>query len=147
HNIHPSIFYRLSCSGSRGWSLSQHLRAKAGTPWTSHQFIAGLTYRHKQPSTLTFTPKVIFTKELESQTVGESASLRCETTKPGASVGWRCGDRVLASSSKYHLKQEGTIVELVIYKLQGADAGEYSCDTGSQKTSAVLTVQGRSFYI
>ncbi|XP_078120450.1 LOW QUALITY PROTEIN: obscurin [Sander vitreus] len=72
---------------------------------------------------------------------GESASLRCETTKPGANVVWRCGDRVLASSSKYHLKQEATIVELVIYKLQGADSGEYSCDTGNQRTSAVLTVQ------
>ena len=57
---------------------------------------------------------------------------------------WKCGDRVLASSSKYHLKQEGTTVELVIYKLQGADSGEYSCDTGDQRTSAVLTVQGRS---
>ncbi|XP_035861181.1 obscurin isoform X9 [Sander lucioperca] len=72
---------------------------------------------------------------------GESASLRCETTKPGANVVWRCGDRVLASSSKYHLKQEATIVELVIYKLQGADSGEYSCDTGNQRTSAVLIVQ------
>ncbi|XP_049888815.1 obscurin [Epinephelus moara] len=72
---------------------------------------------------------------------GDSACLRCETTKPGASVVWRCGDRVLASNSKYHLKQEGTTVELVIYKLQGADSGEYSCDTGSQRTSAVLTVQ------
>lgn len=58
---------------------------------------------------------------------------------------WRCGDRVLASSSKYQLKQEGTVVELVIFKLQGADSGEYSCDTGSQRTSAVLTVQGRIF--
>lgn len=56
---------------------------------------------------------------------------------------WRFGNRVLVSSGKYHLKQEGTIVELVIYKLQGSDSGEYSCDTGSQVTSAVLTVQGR----
>ncbi|XP_075954719.1 obscurin [Anarhichas minor] len=86
---------------------------------------------------------VLFKTQLQNleRQEGQSASLRCETTKPGASVVWRCGDRVLASSSKYHLKQEGTIVELVIYKLQGADAGEYSCDTGNQRTSAVLTVQ------
>lgn len=89
---------------------------------------------------------VLFKTQLQNleRQEGQSASLRCETTKPGASVVWRCGDRVLASSSKYHLKQEGTIVELVIYKLQGADAGEYSCDTGNRRTSAVLTVQGRS---
>ncbi|KAM8849475.1 obscurin isoform 11-T11 [Spinachia spinachia] len=72
---------------------------------------------------------------------GESARLRCETTKPGASVVWRCGDRTLAPSSKYRLKQEGTTVELFIYRLQEADSGEYSCDTGNQRTSAVLTVQ------
>ncbi|XP_051809579.1 obscurin [Acanthochromis polyacanthus] len=79
-------------------------------------------------------------QNLERQ-AGDCASLLCETTKPGANVLWRNGDRVLTSSSKYHLKQEGTIVELVIYKLQGTDSGEYSCDTGSHKTSAVLTVQ------
>ncbi|XP_073347535.1 obscurin [Pagrus major] len=86
---------------------------------------------------------VLFKTQLQNleRQAGESASLRCETTKPGANVVWRCGDRVLASSSKYHLKQEGTVVELVIYKLQAADTGEYSCDTGNQRDSAVLTVQ------
>lgn len=60
---------------------------------------------------------------------------------------WRCGDKVLTGSSKYQLKQEGTVVQLVIYKLQLSDAGEYSCDTGFQKTSATLNVNGRiSFY-
>lgn len=89
---------------------------------------------------------VLFKTQLQNleRQAGDSASLRCKTTKPGASVVWRCGDRVLASSSKYHLKQEGTVVELVIYKLHAEDTGEYSCDTGSQRTSAVLTVQGRS---
>uniref|UniRef100_A0A8C4IVH4 Obscurin n=1 Tax=Dicentrarchus labrax TaxID=13489 RepID=A0A8C4IVH4_DICLA len=86
---------------------------------------------------------VLFKTQLQNleRQAGESASFRCETTKPGAIVVWRCGDRVLVSSSKYHLKQEGTIVELVVYKLQRADSGEYSCDTGSQRTSAVLIVQ------
>lgn len=91
---------------------------------------------------------VLFKTQLQNleRQAGESACLRCETTKPGASVVWRCGDRVLASSNKYCLKHEGTVVGLVIYKLLGADSGEYSCDTGSQRTSAVLTVQGRSCY-
>ncbi|XP_039998756.1 obscurin isoform X7 [Xiphias gladius] len=86
---------------------------------------------------------VLFKTQLQNleRQAGEIASLRCETTKPGVSVVWSCGDSVLESSSKYHLKQEGTVVELVIYKLQGADSGEYSCDTGSQRTSAVLNVQ------
>lgn len=50
---------------------------------------------------------------------------------------------MLTASRKYQLKQDGTMVELVIYKLQGSDAGEYSCDTGFQKTSAILCVNGR----
>ncbi|XP_042075750.1 obscurin isoform X12 [Haplochromis burtoni] len=98
----------------------------------------------KQDTLKTIEAKPVLFKtqlqNLEGQ-AGESACLRCEITKPGVSVVWRCGDRVLASSSKYHLKQEGTVVELIIYKLQGTDSGEYSCDTGRQKTSAVLTVK------
>ncbi|XP_031662308.1 obscurin isoform X8 [Oncorhynchus kisutch] len=72
---------------------------------------------------------------------GEIAILRCEITKPGASVVWSRGDRVLESNNKYQLKQEGAIVKLIIYSLQGADSGEYICDTGYQKTSSVLAVQ------
>lgn len=88
---------------------------------------------------------VLFKTQLQNleRKAGEIARLCCETTKPGARVVWRFGNRVLESSNKYHLKKEGTVVELVIYKLQGTDSGEYSCDTGSQMTSAVLTVQGR----
>lgn len=102
-----------------------------------HQSTAQLTVRARP---------VLFKTQLHNtdRQVGESASFRCETTKSGASVVWRCGERVLVSSSKYHLKQEGTIVELVIYKLEAADSGEYSCDTGSQRTSAVLSVQGKT---
>uniref|UniRef100_A0A3B3HIY3 Ig-like domain-containing protein n=1 Tax=Oryzias latipes TaxID=8090 RepID=A0A3B3HIY3_ORYLA len=82
---------------------------------------------------------------LESE-AGQSASFRCETTKPGAIVVWKCADRILATSSKYQLKQDGAVVELVIHKLQSADSGEYSCDTGYQRTSAVLTVKVYAIY-
>ncbi|PWA25396.1 hypothetical protein CCH79_00005404 [Gambusia affinis] len=77
----------------------------------------------------------------------ESVSFCCEITKVGASVVWRCGDKVLTASSKYQLKQEGSVVQLVIYKLQLSDAGEYSCDTGFQKTSATLTVNAAEVLI
>ncbi|XP_070397753.1 obscurin isoform X2 [Nothobranchius furzeri] len=85
---------------------------------------------------------VLFRTELQNleRQAGEAATFHCEITKPGADVVWRYGDKVLTTSSKYHLKQEGTVVKLIVCKLQGADSGEYSCDTGHQKTSAVLTV-------
>ncbi|XP_049602918.1 obscurin isoform X4 [Syngnathus scovelli] len=86
---------------------------------------------------------VFFTSQLQNleRQSGESAVLHCEISKAGASVIWRHNDRVLVSSNKYHLKQAGTLVELVIYKLRAADSGEYSCDTGTHKTSATLAVQ------
>ncbi|CAL8280430.1 unnamed protein product [Lota lota] len=77
--------------------------------------------------------------DLEAE-AGRTAVLRCETTKPGADVVWRHGDLVLEPNSKHQLKREGTVAELLIYKLQREDSGEYTCDTGSHKTRAVLTV-------
>ncbi len=44
-----------------------------GAPWTSHQFIARLTYRDKQPFTLTVTP----TGNLESPVNLTHTSLDC----------------------------------------------------------------------
>ncbi|XP_034038495.1 obscurin-like [Thalassophryne amazonica] len=85
-------------------------------------------------------------QNLEGQ-AGKSVSFHCEITKPGAGVVWRRGDRELTSCSKYQLKQEGTLVELVIFKVQGADSGEYSCDTGSHRTSAVLVVREAEVHI
>ncbi|XP_016525196.1 obscurin isoform X18 [Poecilia formosa] len=92
---------------------------------------------------------VLFKTKLQNleRQEGESVSFCCEITKVGASVVWRCGDKVLTASSKYHLKQEGTVVQLVIYKLQLSDAGEYSCDTGFQKTSATLNVNAAEVLI
>ncbi|XP_014875288.1 obscurin isoform X18 [Poecilia latipinna] len=92
---------------------------------------------------------VLFKTKLQNleRQEGESVSFCCEITKVGASVVWRCGDKVLTASSKYQLKQEGTVVQLVIYKLQLSDAGEYSCDTGFQKTSATLNVNAAEVLI
>lgn len=78
--------------------------------------------------------------------VGASANLRCEVTKPGAEVHWMRGSQPLESSGKYQVKQEGVVVELVVYNLQMADSGEYTCDTGDHTTSARLSVQGRGGY-
>ena len=48
-------FPSLEVAGGAGAYLGI-IGRRRGTPWTSRQFITGLTYRDKQPSTLTFTP-------------------------------------------------------------------------------------------
>ncbi|XP_053740002.1 obscurin isoform X2 [Synchiropus splendidus] len=100
-------------------------------------------YRQSRAQLTVTAQPVLFKSSLEhvKRQVGETATFCCETTKPGASVVWRHGDRLLQSSSKHQLRQEGAAVELLIYKLQSSDAGEYSCDTGSHTTTATLTVQ------
>ncbi|XP_017322293.1 obscurin isoform X6 [Ictalurus punctatus] len=79
-------------------------------------------------------------KKLEAE-AGETVVFRCELTKPGAPVVWSKDQKILQSSNKHELRQDGAVVELVIYKLQEADSGEYSCDSGYEMTSAQLTVK------
>ncbi|XP_062424693.1 obscurin isoform X1 [Rhea pennata] len=86
---------------------------------------------------------VLFKHWLKNEEVeeGRTAVLHCELTKPNAPVEWRKGDKVLQPSDKYEIKQEGTHVELFIYDAEAQDAGEYTCDSGDQQTSASLQVK------
>ncbi|XP_016314282.1 obscurin-like [Sinocyclocheilus anshuiensis] len=79
-------------------------------------------------------------KDLESE-AGENAVFRCELDKAGAKVIWRKDKSVIEASHKYQLKQDGAVAELIIYKLQEGDAGEYCCETEHDRTSAKLTVK------
>ncbi|XP_056105320.1 obscurin-like isoform X10 [Rhinichthys klamathensis goyatoka] len=79
-------------------------------------------------------------KDLDTE-AGENAVFRCELAKPGAKVIWRKDKSVIEASNKCQLKQDGAVAELIIYKLQGGDSGEYSCETEHDRTSAKLTVK------
>ncbi|OXB75204.1 UNVERIFIED_CONTAM: hypothetical protein H355_002737 [Colinus virginianus] len=83
----------------------------------------------------------VFKEELKNKEVteGASVSLRCELSK-AASVQWKIGSKVLRASDKYQMSPPGTTAELVIHDLDVADAGDYTCVCGDQKTTAILTV-------
>lgn len=87
---------------------------------------------------------VVFQKELESQeaTEGDNATLVCETSSPDGKVTWLKGSTVLIHGEKYSVEQRATTHILVIHKLDVTDSGEYTCDTGNKKSTAVLTVKG-----
>ncbi|XP_076994026.1 obscurin-like isoform X3 [Tamandua tetradactyla] len=72
---------------------------------------------------------------------GGATTLRCMLSSVAAPVEWRCGDRVLKTSSKYGLRQDGATLELVVRDLQPQDSGQYSCTFRDQKTVATLTVK------
>ncbi|XP_019363471.1 PREDICTED: obscurin [Gavialis gangeticus] len=84
---------------------------------------------------------VLFKEELKEAAVAEggSVTLHCELTK-AAPVEWKIGQKMLKASSKYQMRQQGTVAELVIHEIELKDAGDYTCVSGDQETTAALTV-------
>lgn len=56
---------------------------------------------------------------------------------------WRKGPKALRAGDRVRLRQDGAMCEMEICGLVVADAGEYSCVCGQEKTSAMLTVRGK----
>ncbi|XP_030668594.1 obscurin isoform X1 [Nomascus leucogenys] len=83
-----------------------------------------------------------FTRDLKTKETSEgaTATLQCELSKV-TPVEWKKGPETLRDGGRYSLKQDGTRCELQIHDLSVADAGEYSCMCGQERTSAMLTVR------
>ncbi|XP_049336778.1 obscurin isoform X48 [Astyanax mexicanus] len=93
--------------------------------------------------------KGIFMKLLDD-VVGEekgTITLKCEASKPTVSPVWRKNTAVLSASSKYELVHEGKSLGLIIRDVTQADAGEYSCDLGTDLTKSTVTVRDISIGI
>ncbi|KAG9332970.1 hypothetical protein JZ751_013999, partial [Albula glossodonta] len=86
---------------------------------------------------------VTFRTKLKNQEAAEggSVTLHCELSDPGAAVQWLKGAEVLKPGEKLHMRKNGNIAELCIKNLQPQDAGQYSCVTGEQKTTAEVNVK------
>ncbi|XP_043323033.1 obscurin isoform X2 [Cervus canadensis] len=72
---------------------------------------------------------------------GGAATLRCMLSSVVRPVEWRRGDELLQPGGKYSLRQDGTVLELVVRDLRPQDSGQYFCSFGDQMTSARLTVK------
>ena len=85
-----------------------------------------------------------FIEDVKNQEAREGATavLQCELSK-AAPVEWRKGSETLRGGDRYSLRQDGTRCELQIRGLSVADAGEYSCVCGQERTSATLTIRGK----
>ncbi|KAL1780292.1 obscurin, partial [Sigmodon hispidus] len=139
--LRPSSRCQLSSEGRRvqlviiGTTLQDGGRYKCEVGGTSSSSIVRI---HARP--------VQFKEPLKDMEVpeGKAATLRCVLSSVAAPVEWRHGDDILKSSSKYSLRQEGAVLELVIRDLRPQDSGQYSCSFGDQTTSATLTVKPTS---
>lgn len=87
----------------------------------------------------------LFKEELKNKEAveGGDVTLHCELTK-AAPVEWQKDQKILKTSKKYKMRQEGTRAELVIHEIAEEDAGDYTCVCGEHQTTAVLTVQGKT---
>lgn len=88
----------------------------------------------------------IFTKELADTgvTEGEDVILHCETSKADIPVKWCKDGKSLRNSSKYNISRSGFEAKLVIHRAEEGDSGRYECEAGAAKSSAVITVKGKS---
>lgn len=69
-------------------------------------------------------------------------TLKCEASKPRVSPVWRKDGTVLAAGKKHQLLHDGKSLGLAVHDITQGDAGEYSCDLGTDLTKSKVTVRG-----
>ncbi|XP_028831505.1 obscurin isoform X15 [Denticeps clupeoides] len=93
--------------------------------------------------------KAVFLKSLDD-IVGEvngSVTLKCEVSKPRVSPIWKKDGNILAAGPKYELMHSGKNLGLTIKDITKDDAGEYSCDLGTDLAKSQVNVRDISIGI
>ncbi|KAL4656703.1 hypothetical protein GN956_G3811 [Arapaima gigas] len=73
--------------------------------------------------------------------------LMCELSKPAAEVKWFKDGKEISPSKNVLIKSDGKKRILTVKKAEKANIGEYTCDCGSDKTSAKLNIEEREIKI
>lgn len=68
-------------------------------------------------------------------------TLRCEVCKPKADVQWLKNGEEVVPSRRFSIRADGVERSLTIHRLTREDAGEYTCESRDDRTSAVLRVK------
>lgn len=87
----------------------------------------------------------VFIVKLKDYTATEKdeVTLDCELSKD-VPVMWYHEDKEIIASKVVLMKSEGTRRSLVLKKVEQSDKGKYACDCGTDKTSAVLAIEGKT---
>ena len=90
--------------------------------------------------------KVKFIRPLENvvSLKGGSLILRCEVNKPKGDVQWLKGGQEISPSRRHTIRAQGRERSFTVHQLVDEDAGEYTCESTDDKTSATVTLESKS---
>lgn len=87
-----------------------------------------------------------FTTKLQNYTAVEKDEVKlvCELSKAIADVKWFKDGKEITPSKNIAISTDGKKRILMVRKAEKANIGEYTCDCGSDKTTANLNIEGIS---
>lgn len=90
-----------------------------------------------------------FVKVLKDSQAEEDSSvtLLCETAQTPSTVTWLKGHSELKNGGRYEMSQKEQVMTLTIKQLEGKDTDMYTCDVGTAKSMAKVTVNGKNIWI
>lgn len=95
--------------------------------------------------TAAFSNKESVQKEVKAS-LSQKVTLSCEVSDSKTDVKWYKDGKLLTSSKAVHMESKGKSRELVIEKMEKKDAGEYTCEAGTEKLVFKLQVTGKINY-
>lgn len=76
----------------------------------------------------------------------QKATLSCEVSDSKTEVKWYKDGKLLTSSKSVYMESRGKTRELVIEKMDKKDAGEYTCEAGTEKLLFKLQMTGDMYF-
>lgn len=121
---------------------------------TIHIIRTRFNYSYKALTGNVFTVRIIvltegdpyFTGKLQDYTAVEKDEviLQCEISKADAPVKWMKDGKPITPSKNVVIKADGKKRILILKKALKKDIGQYTCDCGTDQTSANLNIEGRA---
>lgn len=78
--------------------------------------------------------------------ISQKATLSCEVSDSKTEVKWYKDGKLLTSSKAVHMESRGKSRELVIENMEKKDAGEYTCNAGTEKLVFKLQMTGEIYF-
>lgn len=92
-----------------------------------------------------FSAKESVQREVKAS-LSQKATLSCEVSDSKTEVKWYKDGKLLTSSKAVRMESRGKTRELVIEKMDKKDAGEYTCEAGTEKLLFKLQMTGNMYF-